>query len=74
MGKLRDSARKLKIWIIAILLIVLIVFVLSNLRPGPIYFLRWHRDVPISLALILAAAMGFVAGLLWGARKALPKN
>lgn len=74
MSKIGNSARKAKIWIIVILLILLMVFVLSNLKPQPICFLWVKRSVPVSLALILAAAIGFVAGILWGARKAQPKG
>ena len=35
-----------------------------------IRFLFWRRPVSLSLALILVAGVGFVAGCLWGARRA----
>jgi len=74
MSKIGNSARKAKIWIIVILLALLMVFVLSNLKPQPIYFLWLKRSVSVSLALIVAAGIGFLAGILWGARKAQPKS
>ena len=55
MSKIGNSARKAKIWTIAILLILVLLFVIQNRQPQKISFLFWHPRVSLSLALILVA-------------------
>ena len=72
MSKLADSMRSLKIGITAVLLVLVLVFVIQNHGSQQIRFLFWSRRVSLSLALLLVSGAGFVAGFLWGARKARP--
>lgn len=44
--------------------VLLLVFVLQNLEDANVDFLFWETDVSIGLALLIAAALGFVLG--WG--------
>ena len=74
MGKLTDSARSFKIWIIAVLLGLVLVFVIQNHRVQDIRFLVWKVRLSLSLALFLMAGVGLVVGFLWGARKARPRD
>lgn len=74
MSKLGDSARSSKIWAIAILLILIILFIVQNYRQQNIRFLFWEVSLSLSLALILVGATGFVLGFLSGARKARPRE
>jgi uncharacterized integral membrane protein len=44
--------------------LLLLVFVLQNFDDADVNFLFWDWDVPIGIALMVAAALGFVLG--WG--------
>ena len=54
-------------WIVLAFLAVLIVsFVLQNRDRANVDFLFWDADLRIWVALLFAAALGFVAGLMVG--------
>jgi uncharacterized integral membrane protein len=54
-------------WIVLAVLAVLIVsFVLQNRDRANVDFLFWDADLRIWVALLFAAALGFVAGLMVG--------
>ena len=72
MGKIRDKIITVKIWAIAILVILALIFIIENRQTREIWLLVWPVKMPISLALLLAGGIGFVAGFLCGARKARP--
>lgn len=74
MGRLSESARSFKIWVIAILLGLVLVFVVQNHRVQDIRFLLWQVRLSLSLALFLMAGVGLVVGFLWGAHKARAKD
>ena len=44
--------------------VLLLIFILQNRNDANVDFLFWEWDVPFGLALLVAAALGFVMG--WG--------
>jgi uncharacterized integral membrane protein len=52
--------------------VLLLVFVLQNLDDSNVDFLVWDWDVPIAVAIVAAAVLGFVLGSLftWLRRRA----
>lgn len=74
MSKFGDSARSVKIWAIAVVLLLIILFIVQNYQQQDIRFLFWRVRLSLSLALILVGATGLVLGFLWGARKARPRE
>ena len=70
MEKVRETKHKVKIWVTAILAVLLLIFVVQNSGAHKIRFLFWQKSVSLSLALIAVGVVGFIIGLLWGLRKA----
>ncbi len=49
---------------LGIVLIFLIIFVAQNTEPTTVRFLGWEADIPVAVALLIAAAAGiFLAGI-----------
>jgi uncharacterized integral membrane protein len=49
---------------LAVLLVLLVVFIAQNTRRTTVSFLAWDGEVPVSVALLIAAVAGlFLAGL-----------
>ena len=70
MEKIREAKHKMKIWVTAILAVLLLIFVWQNSGPHKIRFLFFEKSVSLSLALIAVGVVGFIIGLLWGMRRA----
>ncbi len=70
MEKIRETKHRFKIWLTAVLAVLLLIFVVQNSGAYKIKFLIWQRSISLSLALIAVGVAGFIIGLLWGLRKA----
>lgn len=55
--------RKLKRLGILIALLCLLLFVLSNMHDAQVMLIIWRKELPLSLALLFAALIGFVVGV-----------
>jgi uncharacterized integral membrane protein len=62
----RTSAVWAGMWAAAAVLIVFIVFLLSNTAPVRVTFLGWHGNVPLAAALLIAMVTGLVITLIIG--------
>jgi uncharacterized integral membrane protein len=51
---------------LGVLLLLLIIFIAQNTRTTTVSFLAWDGDVPVAVALLVAAAIGLALGLLAG--------
>ncbi len=50
--------------VLGLVLILLIIFVLQNTEPTTVRFLPWEAEIPVAVALLIAAAAGlFLAGM-----------
>lgn len=54
--------------------ILLVIFILQNLDRSDIDFLFWDADVAIALAIVIAAALGFVIGWVFGRMRRRAKD
>lgn len=50
--------------IVALVVVLLIVFVAENLGVVEVRLIVWHTEIRLAWALLLSAALGFVAGWL----------
>src|SRR5262245_17059564 len=51
---------------LGVLLLLLIVFIAQNTRQTTVSFLAWDGEVPVAVALLIAAAAGMALALLAG--------
>jgi uncharacterized integral membrane protein len=51
---------------LGVLLLLLIIFIAQNTRKTTVSFLAWDGQVPVAVALLIAAAIGLSLGLLAG--------
>jgi uncharacterized integral membrane protein len=56
---------------LGVLLLLLIIFIAQNTRQTTVSFLSWDGDVPVAVALLVAAAAGLSLGLLAGVLRIL---
>lgn len=49
-----------------IIAVLVLVFIVTNWQSTPVQFLFWSITMPLTIALAIAAAGGFIAGLLIG--------
>ena len=65
----RTGAVWFGIWVAALLFVVLIVFMLQNARSVEVSFLRMHSNLPLALALLVAAVGAAILTMLVGAAR-----
>ena len=63
-GKAGSSMTQLRLVVVLLIGFALIVFVYQNRAPVETRFLMWHATMPRAAALLLTAAVSFIAGLL----------
>ena len=56
--------RKAKLIIAAVLAILILVLIFQNWTAFPVSFLFWSGSLPGTLMLLIAAAVGFIIGLI----------
>lgn len=56
--------KKLKIIVIAIVLLLSLIVILQNMQPVEMKFIFWMRTLPGAFLLFLTFSLGFIAGLL----------
>ena len=49
-----------------IIAVLVLIFIVTNWQSTPVQFLFWAVTMPLAIALAIAAAGGFIAGLLIG--------
>lgn len=54
-----------------VILVVILVFILQNLQSVEVYFLIFHRHLPLAVALLFAMVLGAVVVLAFGAGRIL---
>ena len=66
-GRPNDEGASTAKWVtLAVVAVLIVSFVLQNRDRANVDFLFWDADVRLWVALVLAAALGFGAGLILG--------
>jgi len=71
---IREGASTAKWVTLAVVAVLILSFILQNRDRANVDFLFWDADIRLWLALLLAAALGFGAGLLLGRITKRPKE
>lgn len=62
----RTSGAWIGVVVAAVLLVVLIVFIAQNTQDVHVSFLGWDGEAPLSVTLLIAAAIGFIVTAIVG--------
>lgn len=63
-SRVRRWLRRTRQMIVALVVVLLIVFIVENLDVVEVRLIAWHTEIRLAWALLLSAALGFIAGWL----------
>jgi len=69
MGTMKERMKSAKLWTVAILLFLVVLFAVQNRAVHPLKFLVWKFRISLSLTMFLVAAIGFIAGLVFSVKR-----
>jgi len=69
MAQLKEKLKSAKVWAVALMVILLIIFAVQNREVHLVRFLIWKFKISYSLTIFVIGAVGFVAGLVFSARR-----